>query len=108
MRAIRFEKTGGPDVLQLVEVDVPQPGPGQVLVRHEAVGINFIDTYQRTGLYPVRLPSGLGSEAAGAVEAVGEGVTRFKPGDPIAYAGGVLGAYADFAVIAADRAVKPP
>jgi NADPH2:quinone reductase len=108
MRAIRFEKTGGPDVLQLVEVDVPQPGPGQVLVRHEAVGINFIDTYQRSGLYPVRLPSGLGSEAAGEVVAVGEGVTRFAPGDPIAYAGGVLGAYADFAVIAADRAVKPP
>lgn len=108
MRAIRFDTTGGPQVLQLAEVETPKPGPGQVLVRHEAIGINFIDTYQRGGLYPVKLPSGLGSEAAGVVEAVGEGVTRFKAGDPIAYAGGPLGAYAEFNVVAADRAVKPP
>jgi len=108
MRAIRFSETGGPEVLQRVEVETPRPGPGQVLVRHEAIGINFIDTYQRGGLYPVKLPSGLGSEAAGVVEAVGDGVTRFRPGDPIAYAGGPLGAYAEFNVVAADRAVKPP
>jgi NADPH2:quinone reductase len=108
MRAIRFNETGGPEVLQRVEVETPRPGPGQVLVRHEAIGINFIDTYQRGGLYPVKLPSGLGSEAAGVVEAVGDGVTRFRPGDPIAYAGGPLGAYAEFNVVAADRAVKPP
>src|SRR3569623_3067133 len=99
MRAIRFEKTGGPDVLELVEVDTPQPRPGQILVRHQAVGINFIDTYQRSGLYPVKLPSGLGSEAAGVVEAVGAGVTRFQAGDLAAYAGGALGAYADNAVV---------
>ena len=108
MRAIRFETTGGPEVLKLLEVETPKPAAGQVLVRHAAIGVNFIDTYQRSGLYPVRLPSGLGSEAAGVVEAVGEGVTRFKVGDPIAYAGGVLGAYADYAVVAADRAVKIP
>lgn len=108
MRAIRFEQTGGPEVLQLAQVDTPAPGPGQILVRHEAIGINFIDTYHRTGLYPVKLPSGLGSEGAGVVEAVGEGVTRFKVGDLAAYAGGALGAYADQAVVAAERAVRPP
>jgi NADPH2:quinone reductase len=108
MRAIRFEETGGPEVLQLVELEAPKPGPGQVLVRHEAIGVNFIDTYQRGGLYPVKLPSGVGSEAAGVVEALGEGVTRFAVGDPIAYANGPLGAYSEFHVVAADRAVKIP
>jgi NADPH2:quinone reductase len=108
MRAIRIEQTGGPEVLQLVEVDTPSPGPGQILIRHQAVGVNFIDTYHRTGLYPVKLPSGLGGEGAGVVEAVGEGVTRFAVGDLAAYAGGVMGAYADYAVVAAERAVKPP
>ncbi|HEY8615331.1 quinone oxidoreductase [Phenylobacterium sp.] len=108
MRAIRFEQTGGPEVLQLVEVETPSPGPGQILIRHQAVGVNFIDTYHRTGLYPVKLPSGLGGEAAGVVEAVGDGVTRFQPGDLAAYAGGVMGAYAEYAVVAAERAVKPP
>ena len=108
MRAIRFEQTGGPEVLQLVEVATPSPGPGQILVRHEAVGVNFIDTYHRSGLYPMKLPSGLGSEAAGVVEALGEGVTRFAVGDPVGYAGAVLGSYADHAVVAADRAVKLP
>lgn len=108
MRAIRFDRTGGPEVLEWVEVDRPTPGPGQVLVRNEAVGINFIDTYQRGGLYPVKLPSGLGSEGAGVVEAVGEGVTRFQVGDPVAYGSGPLGAYAEFHVVAADRAAKPP
>ena len=96
MRAIRFEKTGGPEVLELVEVEVPSPGPGQVLIRHEAIGINFIETYQRSGLYPMKLPSGLGGEAAGVVEAVGDGVSRFKVGDRVATAGsGSPGAYAD-------------
>ena len=107
MRAIRLSKTGGPDVLELVEVETPPPGPGQILVRHEAIGINFIDTYQRSGLYPIKLPSGLGSEAAGVVEAVGEGVTRFKVGDLAAYAG-APGAYAEANVVGADRAVKVP
>lgn len=107
MRAIRFNQAGGPEVLELVEVDKPQPKPGQILVRHEAIGINFIDTYQRSGLYPLKLPSGLGSEAAGTVEAVGEGVTRFRVGDLAAYAGSP-GAYADYGVVAADRAVQIP
>ncbi|THD57853.1 quinone oxidoreductase [Phenylobacterium sp.] len=107
MRAIRFSQTGGPEVLELVEVDTPEPRPGQILIRHQAIGINFIDTYQRSGLYPMKLPSGLGSEAAGVVEAVGDGVTRFKVGDPVAYAG-TPGAYAELNAVAADRAVKVP
>ena len=74
MKAIRIERTGGPEVLDLAEVEVPSPKAGEILVRHEAVGVNFIDTYHRTGLYPVKLPSGLGLEAAGVVEAVGDGV----------------------------------
>jgi NADPH2:quinone reductase len=108
MKAIRFETTGGPEVLQLVEVPVPEPRAGEILVRQQAIGINFIDTYHRTGLYPVKLPSGLGMEAAGLVERVGEGVTRFKAGDPVAYASGPIGAYAEFHVVVAERAVKPP
>jgi NADPH2:quinone reductase len=107
VRAIRFSKTGGPEVLELVEVATPTPKPGQILIRHQAVGINFIDTYQRSGLYPMKLPSGLGSEAAGRVEAVGDGVTRFKVGDLAAYAGSP-GAYADYGVVAAERAVHVP
>ncbi|HEX5379280.1 MAG TPA: quinone oxidoreductase [Phenylobacterium sp.] len=108
MKAIRFEATGGPEVLSLADVPTPQPGPGQILVRHQAIGVNFIDTYHRTGLYPVKLPSGLGMEGAGVVEAVGEGVTRFAAGDLAAYASGPIGAYAEFHVVSADRAVKPP
>lgn len=107
MRAIRFSKTGGPDVLELVDIDKPEPKLGQVLIRHDAVGINFIDTYQRSGLYPMRLPSGLGGEAAGVVEAVGQGVTRFKVGDLAAYAG-IPGAYAEYGVGPAERIVKVP
>ncbi|WP_405041446.1 alcohol dehydrogenase catalytic domain-containing protein, partial [Phenylobacterium sp.] len=72
MKAIRFEQTGGPEVLQLVDLPTPTPGPGQILVRHEAIGVNFIDTYHRSGLYPLKLPSGLGMEAAGVVEGLGE------------------------------------
>ena len=107
MRAIRFETTGRPEVLQLVEIEAPRPGPGQVLVRHEAIGINFIDTYHRTGLYPVKLPCTPGGEAAGVVEAVGDGVTRLKVGDRVAYSSG-FGAYAEANVVRADRAVKIP
>jgi NADPH2:quinone reductase len=108
MRAVRFEQTGGPEVLQLVEVETPSPKPGQILVRNQAIGINFIDTYFRTGLYPAKLPAGVGSEGAGIVEAVGEGVTRFKVGDLAAYAGGAMGAYAEYVALPAERAVKPP
>jgi NADPH2:quinone reductase len=107
MRAIQFDQTGGPEVLKLVDVPEPEPRPGQVRVRHEAIGINFIDTYHRKGLYPVKLPCIPGGEAAGVVDAVGEGVTRLKMGDRVAYAGG-FGAYAEANVFAADRAVKIP
>ncbi len=107
MRAIRFEQTGGPEVLQLVEVEEPQPKPGQVLIRHEAIGINFIETYLRSGLYPMKLPSGLGGEAAGVVEAIGEGVTRFKVGDRVAAAGTTF-SYAEQSVVSAERAVAVP
>jgi NADPH2:quinone reductase len=107
MRAIRFEQTGGPEVLQLVEIEAPQPGPGQVLVRHVAIGLNFIDTYHRSGLYPVKLPCIPGGEAAGDVVAVGEGVSRFKVGDAVAYAGG-LGAYAECNVVPETRLVTVP
>mgnify|MGYP001462169167 CR=1 FL=1 len=78
MRAVRITRTGGPEVLDLVEIEAPRPGPGEILVRNSAIGVNFIDTYHRTGLYPVKLPSGLGMEGAGVVEAVGKGVTRFS------------------------------
>ena len=86
-KAIRLSRTGGPDVLEWVDVEVGEPGPGQARVRHTAVGVNFIDTYHRSGLYPLSLPSGLGSEGAGVVEAVGPGVEGVRPGDRVAYAG---------------------
>lgn len=107
MKAILIEQTGGPEVLQWVERPDPTPGPGQALVRHAAVGLNFIDVYHRTGLYPVTLPFTPGSEAAGTVEAVGEGVTHVKPGDRVAYAQGGW-AYAELNVVAADRLVHVP
>ena len=96
MRATQafIEQTGGPEVIQWREVDLPAPGPSEVLIRHEAVGLNFIDTYLRTGLYPMRLPGGLGFEAAGVVEAVGDGVTHLVPGQRAASFGGTPGAYA--------------
>ena len=102
MRALQafFAKTGGPEVIEWRVVDVPAPGPGEVLLRQEAVGLNYIDTYFRSGLYPTELPSGLGAEAAGQIEAVGEGVTAFKPGDRAAYAG-ATGAYADARIMPA-------
>lgn len=107
MLAIQFSRTGGPEVLEAVEVEFPSPAAGQILVRHAAVGLNYIDTYHRSGLYPLKLPSGIGLEAAGTVEAVGDGVTRFKVGDRVAY-NGTMGAYAEAAVVPADRAVKVP
>ena len=107
MHAIRISKTGGPEVLELVEIDKPEPAPGQILIRHEAIGINFIDTYLRSGLYPLKLPAVLGGEAAGVVEAVGKDVSRFKLGDRVASAG-VGGGYADYSVVSAGRAVAIP
>ncbi|POZ63481.1 quinone oxidoreductase family protein [Chromobacterium alticapitis] len=105
---IVFAATGGPDVLRLEEVEIGSPKPGEVHVRHAAIGVNFIDTYHRGGLYPLALPSGLGSEAAGVVEAVGEGVSGLRPGDRVAYAGGPLGAYSTDRLIAAEHLVKLP
>jgi NADPH2:quinone reductase len=107
MLAIRAREAGGPDVLEAVDLPIPEPRPGQILVRHHAVGLNFIDTYQRSGLYPMRYPAVLGQEAAGVVEAVGDGVTRFKAGDRVAY-NGQGGAYAEYQVVNAARAVALP
>ena len=106
--AIRFHKTGGPEVLQWEDVPLAEPGAGEVRVANKAVGLNYIDTYHRTGLYPVPLPSGIGLEAAGVVEAVGQGVTEFKPGDRVAYCNASLGAYAEQKNHAAERLVKIP
>lgn len=107
-QAIRFHRTGGPEVLTLETVDVGKPGPGEARVRNTAIGVNYIDTYQRSGLYPLPLPSGLGTEAAGVVEAVGEGVDWLKPGDRVASATGPLGAYSTERVVPADKLVKVP
>ncbi|HEX4159993.1 MAG TPA: quinone oxidoreductase [Rhizomicrobium sp.] len=108
MQAIRFEQTGGPEVLHLEDIELPAPRAGEVRVRHAAIGVNFIDTYHRCGLYPVKLPSGLGLEAAGTVEAVGAGVTNPKIGDHVAYCSGPIGAYAEANNVPADRVVKIP
>ncbi len=107
-RLIRFERTGGPEVLQWVEADVPPPAAGEVRLRHRAIGVNYIDTYHRAGLYPVPLPSGLGQEAAGVVEALGEGVAGFAPGDRVAYVGGALGAYSELRNVDARFLVRLP
>ena len=106
--AIRFEKAGGPDVLSWQQVEVSRPGEGQVRLRHTAVGLNYIDTYHRSGLYQLPMPSGLGSEGAGVVEEVGPGVAGLARGDRVAYAGGPIGAYADERVMPAERLVPVP
>ena len=106
--AIRFHKPGGPEVLSWDEVQVGKPGPGEARVRHTAIGLNYVDTYVRSGLYPAQLPSGLGAEAAGVVEEVGSGVTDIKAGDRVAYGNSPLGAYAEARVMPADRLVVLP
>jgi NADPH2:quinone reductase len=106
--AIRIHSYGGPDVLKWEAVEVGDPGPGHVRLRHTAVGLNFIDVYERTGLYPGALPTGLGREAAGVVEAVGPGVTELKVGDRVAYTLGVAGSYAEHRLAPAERLVKVP
>jgi NADPH:quinone reductase len=108
IKAIRFEKTGGSDVLQYVDYDLPPPAKGQVQVRHTAIGVNFIDTYHRTGLYVLPLPSGLGSEAAGVVAALGEGVTNYKIGERVGYCSGAIGSYAQANNVAAEKLVRLP
>ena len=107
-KAIRFARTGGPEVLEYVDVEVGDPGPGEARVRNHAIGVNFIDTYFRSGLYPLDLPNGLGQEAAGVVEAVGEGVTHVRPGDRVAYAARPNGAYSQLRVMPADVLVRLP
>jgi len=106
--AIRFAETGGPEVLRTEEVVVPPPAAGEATVRQQAVGVNYIDIYHRTGVYPVPLPSGIGVEGAGVVEAIGPGVTDVAVGDRVGYAGGPLGSYADVRNLPADRLVKLP
>ena len=106
-KAVRFHKTGGPEVLQIDDVSVGDPGQGQVRVRHTAIGVNFIDTYQRSGLYPIQLPAVAGNEGAGVVEAVGPGVTTLNKGDRIAYTG-LVGSYCQERLLPADRLVKVP
>jgi NADPH:quinone reductase len=107
-KVVRFHEKGGPEVLRVEDVDVGAPGPGQARIRHRAIGVNFIDTYHRTGLYPLPLPSGIGVEGAGVVEAVGEGVRHVAQGDRVAYAGGPPGGYAEVRNLPADRLVKVP
>src|SRR6185436_15924419 len=106
--AIRIHSYGGPEVLSWETIEVPEAGPGQARVRHTAIGLNFIDTYERTGLYPLQLPAVLGREAAGVVEAVGPGVSQLKVGDRIAYAFNSAGAYSEVRVLPAERLVRIP
>jgi len=108
MKAIKFHKTGGPEVMQYEDITLDAPGPGEVRLRHTAIGVNYLDTYYRSGAYPLPLPSGLGSEAAGVVEAVGEGVTTLKVGDRVAYGAGPIGSYSQARNMPANRLSKLP
>ncbi|MGJ7510845.1 quinone oxidoreductase family protein [Variovorax sp. GT1P44] len=107
-KAVRIDRNGGPEELKIVEVEVGDPGPGEIRIRHKAVGLNFIDTYQRSGLYPFPMPLQLGMEASGVVEAVGEGVTHLKAGDRAAYASQPPGAYCEVRVMPAKFVCKLP
>jgi NADPH2:quinone reductase len=107
-KAISIARTGGPEVMDFIDVEVGAPGPGEARVRHHAIGLNFIDVYFRNGLYPQLLPAGLGQEGAGVVEAVGEGVTHVKPGDRVAYAGGPNGSYSEVRLIPAKVLIRLP
>src|SRR4030081_665871 len=106
-KAIRIFKNGGPEVMEYVDVEVGEPGPGEARVRQAACGLNYVDVYYRTGMYPQPLPAGLGVEGAGVVEAVGDGVSHLKPGDRVAYAGRP-GAYAELRTMPASVLVKLP
>ena len=109
-KAIRFHETGGPNVLQMEDVSVGKPGPGEVRLRHVAVGLNYADTYFRNGTYPIPLPNGIGVEAAGVVEEIGEGVNQVQVGDQVTYTGflNTLGAYSTERIIAAAPLIKLP
>ena len=106
-KAVRYHRQGGPEVLQVDDVQVGDPGPGQVRVRHTAIGVNFVDTYQRSGLYPMQLPAVAGNEAAGVVEAVGKGVKDLKKGERVCYTG-LPGSYCEERLVPAERMVKLP
>jgi NADPH2:quinone reductase len=106
-KAVRYHKQGGPEVLQVDDVPVGDPGQGQVRIRHTAIGVNFVDTYQRSGLYPMQLPAVAGNEGAGLVDAVGAGVTDLKAGDRVCYTG-IPGSYCETRLVPADRMVKLP
>lgn len=108
VKAVRFHRTGGPEVLRYEDVELDKPGPGEVRIRHTAIGLNFVDTYYRSGLYPLALPSGIGNEAAGIVEELGPKVKGLKVGDRVAYAGGPQGAYSEARNIPAHVLVKLP
>ncbi|MBC7602089.1 MAG: quinone oxidoreductase, partial [Ramlibacter sp.] len=108
MKAVKISQPGGPEELKIVEVEVGDPGPGEIRIRHKAVGLNFIDVYHRTGLYPLPLPAGIGGEGAGIVEAVGEGVTHLKAGDRAAYASNQPGSYCEARVMPAKHVCKLP
>jgi NADPH2:quinone reductase len=107
-KAIRIQQQGGPEVLKWEDVQVGDPGPGEARVRHKACGLNFLDVYQRSGLYKLALPSGMGNEASGIVEAVGAGVSHVKAGDRVAYSGGAPGAYSEVRVMPAERLLALP
>jgi NADPH2:quinone reductase len=108
VKAMRMHKVGGPEVLTWEDVEVPAPKPGEALIRHSAVGLNYIDTYHRSGLYPVPMPAIIGSEGAGVVEAVGDGVTEVAVGDRVAYGNAPIGAYAEKRVLPAHRLLRLP
>ena len=106
-KAVRYHKQGGPEVLQIDDVAVGDPGPGQVRIRHTAIGVNYVDTYQRSGLYPMPLPATAGNEAAGVIDAVGPGVKGLKKGERVCYTG-IPGSYCEARLVPADRMVKLP
>ncbi|MYE01946.1 MAG: quinone oxidoreductase [Alphaproteobacteria bacterium] len=108
VKAIRIDRPGPPSAMELRTVTVGEPGPGEALIRHTAIGLNYIDTYHRSGLYDLPMPSGIGSEGAGVVEAVGDGVEHIRPGDRAAYSGGAPGSYSEARTMPADRLVKLP
>ena len=107
MFAVKIHKTGSPEVLKIEKVNLEEPGPNEVLIRHEAIGLNFIDTYHRSGLYPVNLPSGIGIEASGIIKQIGKNVKRFSIGDRVAYAAAPLGAYSSERIYPTPKLSKP-
>ena len=107
-RVVKIEKTGGPEVLKIETVNLGDPGPSEVLIEHKAIGVNFIDTYHRSGLYPLELPSGIGAEASGIIKAAGSKVQDFSVGDSIAYAGDPLGSYSSERIFDTKHLVKIP